>query len=71
MKRNYFDQFKKQIKQENKKYDTLNEQKTLTDDRCDHSKVRIERDRLICPCGAVWRGAGIEQAHRHLTNVVE
>ena len=61
MKGKYFYQdHKKDIEEEHKKYKALSETKDLDTTRCDHmGKVSYINGELRCKCGASWSGANL------------
>ena len=67
----YFDQFKKEIKEEHKLFDTHQESTEVIKARCDHkNKTHISNGILMCTCGANWSGPEIETLYK-LLNVIE
>lgn len=41
-------------------YGALNEEVKIEFAKCDHKKAALSGDTLRCPCGAAWKGPGIE-----------
>jgi hypothetical protein len=59
--KNYFEEFKDDIKKEHEEYKTYLESTDIPQDRCNHKgKVKIEGNMLMCTCGAGWSGPEIE-----------
>jgi hypothetical protein len=55
--KNYFEQFKDEIVEEHKTFETYLEQKEIPTDRCNHKgKIKAVPGGLRCQCGAGWQG---------------
>lgn len=58
----FFEQNKKEITDEHKKFKTYQEAKEIDNERCNHKgKVKIVGNMLKCECGAAWSGNQIEK----------
>ena len=56
--KNYFKQFKEEIEEEHKVYETHLENQELSTTKCNHKgKVQVIPGGLRCQCGAGWQGA--------------
>ena len=53
--------------EEVKKYEAVSEQKEVKFDRCDHKDATVDRDRIVCSCGAVWTGSRLNELFDLLT----
>ena len=55
--KHFFKQFKEEITEEHKKFETHLEQKDVSTDACKHfGKVKAVKGGLRCQCGAGWQG---------------
>lgn len=66
IKKSFFEQFKKDIAEENEKYEAHNESVDLSRKVCKHTKPRFNEGKLICTCGAVWTGPGLNTLYSKL-----
>jgi hypothetical protein len=58
----FFEQFKKEIKEDHKQFKTHQEATELGQERCNHQgKVKMVGNILRCQCGAAWSGSQIEK----------
>jgi hypothetical protein len=61
LSKHYFEQFKDEIAEEHKKFETHLEQKELTNEKCTHfGKVEFVNGELRCRCGAGWAGPNLD-----------
>jgi len=57
----FFEEFKKEIDDDHKKYKTVQEKTDIHINKCDHkNKVKLIGSELRCKCGAAWSGTNIE-----------
>jgi len=71
MNKNYFDQFKEEIVEEHKAFDTHQEQREITKEHCEHmGKVKAVPGGVRCECGAMWTGKNVDMLLSHFMEVV-
>jgi hypothetical protein len=59
--KSYFEQFKDEIVEDHKAFETHMETKELSDTKCTHfGKVKAVPGGLRCQCGAMWGGKNID-----------
>jgi hypothetical protein len=65
--KHYFEEFKKDIKEDHEKFETHLESHEVSTDRCKHKDAKIVDGVLRCTCGAAWGGPEIETLYKLLT----
>lgn len=64
----FYEQHGEEIQKEVKEYKAHEERASVGQNRCPHKKATIQGGKLICPCGALWFGAGLERLVEHFRN---
>ena len=56
----FYDQFGKEIAEEETTYKAYGEKRNLESKKCNHSKAKVVNNELRCPCGAAWSGPRLQ-----------
>ena len=56
-----------ELKEDNKRYKARHESKKVKFEKCPHNKVEFKHGALVCPCGASWTGARLQELFDLLT----
>lgn len=56
----------KELNEEVKKYKAHGEKTTIEKKDCKHKSATISDGTLVCRCGAVWMGAGLDRLYKAL-----
>jgi hypothetical protein len=62
----FFEEFKRDMVTDHKRFKTHMENQELSEDRCDHmGKVKMKNGMLRCSCGAAWSGPQLDILFDH------